>query len=104
MELERFIFSNQTRVPFEVLGYQHSRKACNMCFGKSDTEFEGVANQWQVQYEIHARIGNPHLTPHGGSRTRDWIAQKPEIEPNTTEKKVIDMVPNDIMLYLKTGD
>lgn len=42
MEPEWLFFSNQARLPFEVLGYH---EAYNMCLGKSDTEFEGVANQ-----------------------------------------------------------
>lgn len=58
-----------------------------------------VANQWLVQLETHAMRGSPPLTLPGGPWSRGWIGQKPMIHPNTTRKKVNDMIPNDTLLH-----
>jgi hypothetical protein len=40
------------------------------------------------------------MTLPGGLRPRDWIAQRPRIEPNMPGKKISkEIIPNDILPY-----
>ena len=58
-----------------------------------------------VELETYTMRASPLVTLPGGSETRGWIAQTPRIEPNMTrkKKKVNEMIPNDLLLYLPTG-
>lgn len=71
-----------------------------MCLVNCSTEVVGLTNKRQIQLETHAIRGNLFLTLPEGQGTRDWIAQKPSINPNW-KKKVSEIISNDIPLYSK---
>jgi hypothetical protein len=47
----------------------------------------------------HAIRGSLPLTLFGGPETRGQMAQIPMIDPNKMGKKVLEMMPSDILLY-----
>lgn len=67
--------------------------AYKMLWGNSDTELVGVANQWLVLLDVQATRRRPCPTLPGWPGTKDWIAQTPRIEANTTGKKSIKWFP-----------
>ena len=70
IEPESAITSNEASLPMEGLEHQPSHKILDpqfilptRCVGlKRGAEFEGRANEWLVQFEIHALKESPTLT------------------------------------------
>jgi len=69
--------------------------------GKGNPEIVRIAKQWLVQLDGHATRNGTVLPLLGGTGTRGLLYQRPRIEPSTSEnKKVNEIIPNDILLYL----
>lgn len=69
------------------------------------TELVDMANQCLVELEAPDRRGSPCPTLLGWTGTKDWIVQRPRVEPNCNwsrnkwKNKTNALVPNDILLH-----
>ena len=81
-------------------GFIHNNQ--KLCFGQNMLVTQKLwvwPSNGLVQLQVQATRGSPHPTLPGWLGTRDWTAQRPRIEANTTGKTINEILPNGILLH-----